>query len=41
LDQGSELIGVGAGKGLQLEGELAVLVVRDGLQVRLRAVTRK
>ena len=36
LDQGCELIGVGVGKGLQLEVGLAVLVVRDGLQGRRR-----
>jgi hypothetical protein len=36
LDQGSELLGVGVGKCLQLEGELAVLVVYDGVQGRRR-----
>jgi hypothetical protein len=36
LDQGSELPGVGVGKGLQLEAELAVLVVYDCLQGRRR-----
>jgi hypothetical protein len=34
LDQGSKLLGVG--KGLQLENELAVLVVHDGLRGRRR-----
>jgi hypothetical protein len=40
VDQASELLGVGVGKGLQLEGELAVLLSMMVFRVDGGAVTR-